>query len=104
MTLPVRFDLEAEEELDAAAIYYETRRPGLARTFLDAVSEAVFRLSENPKRHTLPAGVPEELGVRRVLVRRFPYSLIYVELPDEVRVLAVAHGRKRPGYWRERIP
>ena len=104
MTRPVRFDIEAEEELDAAAFYYEVRRAGLARSFLKAVDHAVDRLRENPARYAAPPGVPSELGVRRLFVHRFPFSLIYIELPDETRVLAVAHGSQRPGYWRSRVP
>jgi hypothetical protein len=43
------------------------------------------------------------LGVRRLLVDRFPYALVFVESETEIRVLAVAHTRRRPGYWRSRL-
>ena len=44
-----------------------------------------------------------ELPVRRLGVRRFPYHVIYLETRDELRILAVAHDRRRPGYWRSRL-
>ncbi len=51
-----------------------------------------------------PPRAPLKFGVRRVLARRFPYSVVYIELSDEIRVLAIAHGSKRPAYWRGRLP
>lgn len=48
-------------------------------------------------------GVADE-GIRRRAVRRFPYHLIYLELPDRLQILAVAHDRRRPGYWVGRVP
>jgi len=81
MTLAVRFDAEAEEELDSAALYYEERRPGLARSFLRAVDDAAGRLRESPGRYTAPPGVPSDLGVRRVLVHQFPFSLAMSSCP-----------------------
>ena len=104
MILPVYFDAAAEEELDAAATYYEVCSAGLARPFLRTIDEAVFRLRENPKLHSKLPDISLELDVRRVLVSRFPYSLAYLELPTEIRVIAVAHARKRPEYWRGRVP
>ena len=48
-------------------------------------------------------GIPQELGVLRVRLRRFPYQVVFIELKKYIRVLAVAHERRRPGYWRERL-
>ncbi len=104
MTLPIRFDAEAEDEFEAAALYYEERSRGLGTAFLNSVDDAVSRLREAPQRFGRLPGVPEELGVRRILVSKFPYSLVYLVLEDEIRVLAVAHGSKRPGYWTRRLP
>jgi hypothetical protein len=47
-------------------------------------------------------GVAEAVGARRVSLKRFPYTVVYVELDAELRVLAFAHMRRRPGYWHER--
>ena len=48
-------------------------------------------------------GVAPELGVRRNLVRRFPYLIVFVEFEGSVRVIAVASAHQRPGYWRRRV-
>ena len=102
MKRPLRLDREAEEEIEAAWSWYEERRPGLGREFLLAVEEALRLLEDDPV-SLLVAGVSEQLGVRRVLVHRFPYSVVFVDLPKERRVLAIAHGRRKPGFWRERL-
>jgi toxin ParE1/3/4 len=102
MTKRARFDDEAGEELDAAISWYESQRPGLGIELLDAIEDAVGRLVESPSSFPLDSSVASELGARRCSLRRFPYSLVFIELPDQLRVLAVAHKRRRPGYWRGR--
>ena len=103
MTKPVRFDDEAEEELMAAAIWYEKQQAGLARSLLFAVNDAVNRIRSGPSRCTFEPSIPRALQVRRVFVQKFPYRIIFTVLPEEVRVLAVAHDRQRPAYWRHRM-
>lgn len=49
-----------------------------------------------------PPGIDPTLGVRRVFVKRFPFSLYFVELPTRFRVLAVSHAHRQPFYWRDR--
>jgi toxin ParE1/3/4 len=60
-------------------------------------------IHEHPGSWGPPPGVAPEVGARRVLVRGFPFGLVYVELEEEIRVIAVAHSRRRPGYWRDRV-
>jgi plasmid stabilization system protein ParE len=90
---------EAAEELEAAADWYEKRQPGLGLVFLDAVEAALAYLADWP---VSGAPVLTTAGARRTPVSRFPYHLPYVLLDDHVRVLAVAHDHRRPGYWRSR--
>lgn len=98
MTLPIRIGEEAEAELAEAARWYESHRAGLGMAFLDAVDNAVARIAEMPSMGSpLPGSADETLRRRAVL--RFPYHVIYLELPDRLQVLAVAHDRRRPGYW-----
>ena len=104
MTKPVRFDAEAESELAATFCWYEEQRPGLGANLLLAVDAAVTTIVESPAAHGLVPDLPAALAVRRVRVRRFPYSLPFVELKDEIRVLALAHDRRRPRYWHRRRP
>jgi plasmid stabilization system protein ParE len=102
MTKLIRLDPEAEEEIDAAVAWYEAQRPGLGLEFLEALDEARSRFVEAPQALPLVPGVSAKLGVRRCPVYRFPYWLVFIELPGEIRVLAVAHSRRRPGFWRSR--
>ena len=88
---------EADAEVNEAAKYYEERVPGLGLLFLAAVEEAVEKVLADPEAFQL---VGDE--IRHKLIRRFPYSLLYVIEPDRIRVIAVAHQKRRPGYWSHR--
>ncbi len=102
MTLPLKLGREAEQEIEAAWLWYEERRPGLGRDFLLSVEETLRRL-EGPVVGLSVEGVGRDLRIRRLPVRRFPYSIVYVDLPAERRVLAIAHGSRRPGFWHGRL-
>lgn len=93
----LEFLLEAEEELVAAAEFYASAMPRLGREFLAEVTRTCGLIAENPT-----AGSRLAPRIRRRLVRRFPYSVIYAEFSDTVLILAVAHQRRRPGYWQDR--
>jgi plasmid stabilization system protein ParE len=86
MTKPLRFDDEAAEELDAAAGWYEVRRPGLGLDFLAAVREACARLAHQPEACAWVPGLAGAHEARRCLVR----------------IVALSHGHREPGYWRRR--
>lgn len=103
MSRPLRISDEAETEAEDAAKWYEGKRAGLGDEFLAAVDVAIELIEVNPKIGSRLPGVSGE-DVRRVLVHRFPYHVVYIELPDRIQVLAVAHERRRPGYWADRIP
>ena len=103
MSKPLRIDREAQEELGAAVSWYEDQRPGLGRELLDAVDETLRRIEAAPQAASPALRLPQELGVRRRLVQRFPYSVFYMELSEEIRILAIAHTRRRPFYWRQRL-
>ena len=96
---PVLFYSEATAELAEAVSYYETRRPGLGQALLTEVEQSVARIQEHP-------GIGaryKNSGLRHVVLRRFPYVLFYLELSQATWIVAVAHGKRRPGYWKSRI-
>lgn len=97
MTLPVIFHDLAEAELNEAATYYAEARPGLGEAFIAEVQRAVDRIAATPL-----AGQAVEKDVRWWLVTRFPYSVLYRACDDHIRVLAIAHHKRRPFYWRGR--
>jgi toxin ParE1/3/4 len=99
---PLRVSEEAEAEAIEASRWYDARRPGLGDEFLTAVDEALERIESNPSLGSRPPGVSSD-DVRRVVMRRFPYDVVYVDLPDRIQVLAIAHERRKPGYWIDRI-
>jgi plasmid stabilization system protein ParE len=103
VTHRVRFAPEASIEIEDAARWYEQRRRGLGLALLAAIDEAVASTLRWPHTGTLVPEVPPELEVRKAAVRRFPYHLAYVVTDEEIHVLAVAHDRRRPGYWGGRI-
>ena len=99
----VRVEPEAKQELAAAAAWYEQRREGLGRELLAEVDAVFTAIARNPGRFPSYPRVAPELGVRRAAARRFPYSVAFIELANVVRVLAIAHERRRPGYWVGRL-
>ncbi len=88
---------EADEELKAAAVFYELRLTGLGESFLTRVSESLDLISTNPLVGHLLFD-----DYRRILTRQFPYSLVYRVEGDRIYIIAVAHWSRRPGYWKER--
>jgi hypothetical protein len=97
VTKPWRVHEEAEEELEAAGLWYESQRKGLGLEFYDAVRQARAHAEAFPL-----TGPPLGERARRVRVEGFPYALVYAELENHWEVIAVAHLRRKPGYWRGR--
>ena len=95
---PVRFLSPALDEMCDAAEYYESQAVGLGSDLVDEIAHTVSRIREFPY-----AGVHLRQGVRRQMVKRFPFGLLYVVEEDEIIVLAVMHLRRRPSYWASRI-
>ena len=97
MTLRPFFRKAARLEYDDAAIWYESQRSGLGAEFVLEIERALQTACENPQRF------PEVLvDVRRIHVRRFPYSLFFRVRGERLIVLSVFHARRDPAIWRER--
>jgi hypothetical protein len=103
MSKPIRFAREAREEVVEAGRWYERQRRGLRAEFLVSLDEAVERLARLSPYLTPIRGVEPALGVKRVYMQRFPFALVFMELPDRIRILAVAHNKRKPFYWRDRV-
>ena len=93
-----RFLLPAEEEMTEASLFYEAATSGLGAGFLDEVGRVINILREYPE-----LGHPVGRELRRALLHRFPFSLIYSVEVDAILIVAVAHQRRRPDYWRNRV-
>ncbi len=88
------FDPLAKREYEDAFEYYEVQEEGLGEKLRSAMWAAIAILERFPE-------IGEEVrpGIRKILLRRFPYKLIYSVTDDVVYIIAVAHGRREPDYW-----
>ena len=100
---PVRFAPEVPDELAEAVLWYEARRQGLGIEFLDEVETVLPLIGGRPRSFPRLQDVNAALEIRRALLARFPYALVFLVQEEEVRVLAVAHAKRRPGYWLSRV-
>lgn len=96
--MKTRFLLPARRELREAVHYYNVRRAGLGDEFRDEAWDTIQRLKKFPE-----AWHPLTDSVRRCQMNRFPYGLIYTVSEKEILIIAVAHNRQAPEYWRSRI-
>jgi plasmid stabilization system protein ParE len=87
---------DAAEELEESVVWYERRQAGLGSRFLHTVLTVFERILAAPA-----VGTPVQ-SARRVPVPGFPYSVFYRIRGEELLVVAVAHHRRRSGYWRRR--
>jgi toxin ParE1/3/4 len=98
MNRPLIIRPAAEDDLAEAKAWYDAQRDGLGDELLVCVEEALDRIRRMPE---APAVIFE--GARRVLVRRFPYAVIYRVDDDQISVLAIYHTRRDPRDWQLRI-
>jgi len=83
--------------LEAAIRWYEKQRHGLGGEFYDAVVRTIAQIIEQPE-----IGTAVDESTRRILVRRFPYQVVYHLTPTDITIVAVAHSKRRPNYWKGR--
>lgn len=98
----LRIHPAAAEEAAEAAAWYEKERPGLGTEFEHAVDAALDLREQEIVPLTSMSGILGARGVKHLLLRRFPYSVVVQESTTEIFVIAFAHQARRPGYWRDR--
>lgn len=81
----------------------ESRREHLGLEFFDAVDATIDQIVMMPRAGSRVSRLPADLPVRQRAVRRFPYHVVYLELATHIRILAIAHDRRKPGYWKDRL-
>jgi plasmid stabilization system protein ParE len=89
---------DAEIEVVEAAQFYEQRVPGLGDRFLHEFDAAVAEIQRNPHRWRMI-----EAGVRRFIMRHFPYGIYYRVEGSDLRILVLKHHRRHPDYWKYRL-
>jgi plasmid stabilization system protein ParE len=93
-----RFHPEARKEFREAILWYRARNRKAAVEFRIAVSDAVRQAAKAPHRW------PKHLvGTRRFVLARFPFSIVYLDTAEFVSIVAVAHSKRKPGYWKRRL-
>lgn len=92
--IPAGLHPEAAHELEAAALHYEKIRPKLGQEFLASFEQALLLIRKRP-------GAWRKLRPRlfRILLRRFPYGVVYRKTKDKLQILAVYHCAREPDYW-----
>ena len=93
----VEFLEEAMEELLEAMMWYEEKEPGLGLRFRDEIVRVIDQIARNPLLWRERAG-----GYRRINCPVFPYYIPYIVRESKIIIVAVAHERRRPDYWRNR--
>ena len=88
----------AEEEMNEAARFYEERSPGLGRDFLDEVERTIESIAVHPQ-----SGRKISENIRRRILGRFPFGILYTLEPDRIVIVAVMHLHRQPGYWKARL-
>jgi toxin ParE1/3/4 len=98
MTFPIRLLPEAKAEFDSAADWYEQKQKGLGIDFILRVGEVFKRIAGNPGMHPVVYK-----DVRRALLKKFPYVVLYREDQGEIIVIAVFHTSRNPAVWQSRV-
>ena len=98
---PVQLHSEARAELQESVNFYRDRGGEFwADRFKQRVAEGLNVIASQPEGHATEPGLA---GIQKVRLKQFPFSLIFINRPEYVWVVAVAHGSRRPGYWKNRI-
>lgn len=91
------FHPEAEAEAAAQRDYYDNKEEGLGRRFSEWLMMHVGLLTANPQ------SFPVKWKVRHCYMSIFPFDIVFEEFDDHIVIYAVAHTKRKPGYWRERL-
>ena len=94
----VQFLPAAREEFLVATDHYDAASAGLGAEFVSEVERTLSRIAALPEH-----GSPYVSGTRRVVLRKFPFNVVYFRGPNEIVVVALAHQRRNPFYWRTRL-
>jgi plasmid stabilization system protein ParE len=95
---PVRVHPDAEAESDGAFEYLWDQSESAALGFDAELRDAFGRLRRDPQMYAKYLH-----GTRRILLNRHPYFVVFRELPRKIEIIAIAHAKRRPGYWKKRI-
>ena len=96
--MKVSYHPNAADEYDEAIDYYEDCQTGLGKQLTQEIDASIKLILAFPIAWTLLEG-----EIRRILIRRFPFGLLYISRADEIYILAVMNLNRNPNYWKERV-
>lgn len=91
------FRKEAKQDIETTYEWYEKQQPGLGKAFVSELEQIIQKIELNPKMYAIALN-----QVRRVLCRRFPYSLYFLISDDDIVIIGVLHQRRNPVTWKIR--
>lgn len=94
----VLFHPEAEEEMINSGVFYETKSYGLGHKFLNEIAHSLDLIASSPEAWTIFFD-----DIRRFLLQRFPFGLLYEIHYDYIHIIAVMHLHRKPFYWKSRL-
>ena len=98
MVKQVEYYPEARIEIEKSANWYDDKVEGLGLEFLLEIRYAESQIVKHPEMWATYEG-----ETRRYLLKKFPFSIIYLITDNKIQIVAVAHYRKKPGYWKKRL-
>lgn len=93
----ITFHPEAETEFNEAALWYGKQGVGLDIEFLRCIDESINRILRNPESFPIT-----HKQLRKTVVKKFPFIILYESLKDEIRIMAIFHTRRNPKNWQKR--
>ena len=96
-TVRIDYHPDAVHELEASANWYSARNPTAARNFTLAVDAAIQKISDDPERF-----LKIDERHQACSVERYPFQIVFRHMADRIVIIAVAHAKRKPGYWRAR--
>jgi plasmid stabilization system protein ParE len=95
---PIKYHPAARREIKASHAWYDQRSADAADGFYEELLPAIDRVQRRPQLHP-----PYLYATQRAVFDRYPFSIVYREKPREIQIIAVAHAKRRPGYWMKRL-
>jgi plasmid stabilization system protein ParE len=95
---PLHYHQLAESEIDGAHNWYMLQSQQAADGFYEELIPALNRIATQPRLYS-----PYMHGTQRIVLSRYPYSIVYRERLHEIQIVAIAHAKRRPGYWTKRL-
>ncbi len=95
---PVIFHPHAEFEFDHSVGFYESKQKGLGLDFEREVIRSISAITEDPQRWPY-----YKFSLRKYLLTRFPFQIYFLDLPDNIWIVAVSHNSRKPDYWKNRL-